>query len=175
MFEWRLNQQNAIVFVLVDAGGTEVSGLGNTFSLEIAKAGGAFVASAGTKAEIGSGWYSYLTTAAEADTVGPVAVRAWHATTIQQNLSYVVLTRSVDGIPFTYTLTDQSTGLPIEGANVWIATDIAIANVVWGGVTDTFGVARDPYGNLPYLDAGTYYIWAQKTGYTFTVDKEVVV
>ena len=59
---WVLDQQNLIVFVLVDSSGAEVSGLGTGFTLEISKAGGAFNASAGVKAEISDGWYSYLCT-----------------------------------------------------------------------------------------------------------------
>lgn len=68
-------------------------------------------------------------------------------------------------IEFTYTATDSGSGLPIPDATVWITTDIAGTNVIWSGVTDTFGVARDVYGNLPWLDAGTYYVWKHKVGY----------
>ena len=65
---WELNQQNRITFVLVDAAYTEVTGLTNTFVLEVSKNAGAFVGSAGTKAEISDGWYTYLATVGEADT-----------------------------------------------------------------------------------------------------------
>ena len=73
-----------------------------------------------------------------------------------------------------YTLTNVSNGNPIEGATVTFATDSAISNVVWSGTTDTFGVARDDSGNLPYLAAGTYYIQSRKAGFTFAVDTETV-
>lgn len=72
---WEPNQQNLITFVMVDTNGSEVSSLGAGFTLELAKAGGAFAASAGTKAEMSDGWYSYLTTTTEADTPGPVSIK----------------------------------------------------------------------------------------------------
>jgi len=171
---WVLNQQNQVTFVLVDSTGTEVAGLGTGFTLEVSKAGGVFAGSAGTKAEISDGWYSYLTTAGEADTIGPVSIRVIHASIIQQNLEYVVQQRTSNVIAFTYTVTVTGLGTPIEGANVWITTDIAGLNTVWTGITDSFGVARSG-GLLPFLDAGTYYFWTQKTGYSFTnPDTEVV-
>lgn len=78
-------------------------------------------------------------------------------------------------INFTYTITDSVTALPIEGVEVWISTDSPAVNIVWKGDTDAFGVARDVNGNLPALDAGTYYFWRQKAGYIFSdPDTEVV-
>lgn len=68
-------------------------------------------------------------------------------------------------ISYTYTVTDSVTTNPIDGAEVWITTDLAGTNVIWAGVTDAFGVARDAAGNLPALDAGTYYFWKQIAGY----------
>jgi len=77
-------------------------------------------------------------------------------------------------IDYTYTVTDSLTGLPVEGAEVWFATDIAFANIVWKGDTDAFGVARDVNNDLPRLDAGTYYIRVQRAGYAAMDDTEVV-
>lgn len=78
-------------------------------------------------------------------------------------------------IAFTYTVTDSVTGLPLDGVQVWFSTDAAGANVVWSGVTDAFGVARDVNLNLPRLNAGTYYVWRQLAGYVFSdPDTEVV-
>ena len=71
-------------------------------------------------------------------------------------------------IEFTYTVTDSVTGLPIEGVEVWFTTDAPGANIVWAGVTNAFGVARDVLDSLPWLDAGTYYVWRQKAGYAFS-------
>lgn len=69
-------------------------------------------------------------------------------------------------VAYTYTVTDSVTGLPIEGVEVWFSTDAAGTNIVWKGDTDAFGVARDVNGNLPQLDAGTYYVFKQYAGYT---------
>lgn len=78
-------------------------------------------------------------------------------------------------VEFTYTVTDSVTGLPIEGVEVWFSTDIAGLNVVWSGNTDVFGIAMDVLGGLPMLDAGTYYVWRQRSGYVFAdPDVEVV-
>lgn len=165
---WKLSQQNLITFVLVDSNGNEVTGLGSGFTLQLSKAGGAFTASAGTKAEIGSGWYKYLATAGEADTVGPVAIKVTHASVIQQNLEYVVEQRTITAVEFTYTVTNSVTSAPLEGVQVWIATDSAGSYVVWAGTTDASGVARDSNSGLPLLDPGTYYFWRQRAGFTFT-------
>jgi len=175
MYLWTRNQQNLITFVLVDVAFTEVLGLGGTYTLAISKNGGAFAPSAGVKAEIGNGWYSYLTTAAEADTVGAVSVMITDALIKQQNLEYVVESRNSNSLEFTYTVTDVGTGLPIEGVQVWFSTDVGGINRVWYGVTDTFGVARDFHSLLPRLDPGTYAVFREKGGYLFAdPDLEVV-
>lgn len=82
---------------------------------------------------------------------------------------------SIGGIEYTYTVTNSVTADPVPGVQVWFATDNAGSNVVWYGLTDVFGVARDGSGDLPALDAGTYYIWRRKAGFDFTnPDTEVV-
>lgn len=172
--DWIPNQANKITFVMVDSNDTEVTGLGSGFTLQLSKNGAAFAGSAGTKAEIGSGWYSYLCTAGEADTVGPVAIKVSGSGAVQQNLEYVVVQRTPAAVAFTYTLTNSVTSAPIEGAAVTIATNSGITNIVWAGTTDTFGVARDVDGDLPYLVPGTYYILSVKAGFSFTVDVETV-
>lgn len=172
---WNPNQRNLITFILADANGDEVEGLDDTFTLVIAKAGGALVAGAGDKAEMGSGWYSYLSTQAEADTPGPVSISATGPGVKQQNLEYVVLERTVTAVPFTYTLTNSVTLLPIEAAKIQLCVNSDGSGVVWTGYTDAFGVARDAAGNLPRLDPGTYYIFRTKQGFTFAdPDIEVV-
>lgn len=172
---WKRGQPNLITFVLVDSNGQEVTGLGTGWTIQISKAGGAFANGAGTKAEIGAGWYSYLATASEADTVGPVAVKITHASIVQQNLEYVVEARVISAVEFTYTVTSSVGGTPIEGVQVWFSTDEAGDHVVWAGVTDSFGIARDLHGNLPRLDAGTYFIRRQRAGFVFDdPDMEVV-
>ena len=172
--EWQLSQQNLITFVMVDAAGNNLPGLGAAFVMVIRKAGGAFNPSAGVKAEIANGWYSYLASAVEADTPGPVSIYVTGVGAAEQNLEYIVETRAVSAIQFTYTVTNIVTGAPIDGVEVWFTTDIAGANIVWSGNSDTFGIARDDDDKLPRLDAGTYYIWRQKAGFTF-VDPDVEV
>jgi hypothetical protein len=171
---WILNQANRIAFVMVDGAGNEVSGLGNGFTLQISKNGAAFAASGGTKAEISNGWYTYLATASEADSVGVVAIMVTGTSAIQQNLEYVVGQRTPNAIQFTYTVTNSLSAVPIEGVEVWFSTNSGFTNIVWKGYTDAFGVARDASNNLPLLDPGVYYIRLQKAGYTFTDDSETV-
>lgn len=68
--------------------------------------------------------------------------------------------------PVTITIRNSLTTFPIDGAKVWISTDLAGANVVWSGATDAFGVARNVLGELPALNNGLYYRWVQDSGYT---------
>lgn len=172
--EWELNQQNLITFVMVDAASIEVAGLGNTFTLEVSKNGAAFVASGGTKAEIGSGWYSYLSTAAEANTPGPVSIRVTGAGSLQQNLEYVVIDRNVLATERTYTVYD-SLGAVLPDVRVEVYTDAAGTQLFNVYNTDTFGVARDMYGDKPRLQAGTWYFYRYKHGYSFNnPDTEVL-
>lgn len=175
-FEWEPGQQNLITFVMIDGSGGEVSGLDGLLTIQISKAGGALAAAGGTQNEIGSGWYSYLSTAAEADTPGPISITVTGVGAVQQNLEYVVKSRNINGVEHTYTVTDSVTMLPIEGVSVNITTDAAGNNVVFAGLTDAFGVLRNiDTDELPLLDPGTYYFWSQKAGYSFVnPDTEVV-
>lgn len=166
MFNLRKSQAQKITFVMLDFTGAELSGIPD-LTVEISKNGGAFAASAGTKAEIGDGWYSYALTAGETDTPGPLSIRATGTGALVQNLAYSVETLIVGAVQFTYTLTDEDSSEPIEGVSVWFSTDSSGANVVWQGETDAFGVARDSSGNLPYLALGSYFVWRSKVGYTF--------
>src|SRR6185503_508863 len=58
-------------------------------------------------------------------------------------------------VDFTYTVRNSRTNTPIEGVQVWFYTEAAATNLIWYGVTDAFGVARDSHYNLPRLDPGT--------------------
>ncbi|HUV95809.1 MAG TPA: hypothetical protein VMX14_13420 [Anaerolineae bacterium] len=69
---------------------------------------------------------------------------------------------AVGAIAFTYTLTDSATGLPIADCLVWACTDSAGANKVTSAYTDDSGQV------VLYLDAGTYYLFRKKSGYSFT-------
>ena len=65
-------------------------------------------------------------------------------------------------ISFPVTINDESSN-PIDGVEVWVSTDSAGASVVAGTLhTSALGVATF------MLDAGTYYLWRQKSGYNFT-------
>jgi hypothetical protein len=133
--------------------------------------------------EIGGGLYSRALTTADEQTYDYYAYAQYTGVAIlDSNYSLQAspnvpncCTHSPGAIEFTYTTTNSVTGLPIEGVEVWIATDIAGTNVIWNGDSDALGVARDNFGNLPWLDAGTVYIFRQKAGFTFVnPDVEIV-
>lgn len=75
-------------------------------------------------------------------------------------------------ISFEYIEYDSGTGLPVDNVAVWISTDNPAdgnpTNVIWSGMTDAFGVARDVLGNKPLLDPGTYFMWRSRPGYSTT-------
>lgn len=59
---------------------------------------------------------------------------------------------------------------PADGADVWISTDAAGTNVIAGTlVTDDFGKVTF------MLDAGTYYVWARRSGMNDVLGEEWVV
>ncbi len=71
-------------------------------------------------------------------------------------------------ITYDYNVSDPD-GTPVDGVYVWVTLDAAGNNIVASAYTDVLGNARF------YLDAGTYYFWANKSGYNFTLpDTEVV-
>lgn len=75
----------------------------------------------------------------------------------------------IGAITFTYTLTSSVNASPIADADVWVTTDSAGSNVIAVGRTNAAGQV------VFYLDAGTVYVWRQKTGWTFAnPDTEVV-
>ena len=65
-------------------------------------------------------------------------------------------------IQHTYTVTDSSDGMPIDGVEVWVSTDAAGVNVIASGYTNSSGIINF------MLDAGTYYFWRKRSGYNFT-------
>lgn len=51
---------------------------------------------------------------------------------------------------------------PVDGAEVWVSTDISGTNVVAGTLT------TDAFGNATFmLDPGDYYLWVQQAGVNF--------
>lgn len=73
-------------------------------------------------------------------------------------------------ITFTYTLTSSVDPFPpIPDADIWVTSDIGGAIVIASGRTDQNGQI------VFYLDAGTVYVWRQKSGWDFTnPDTEVI-
>jgi len=72
-------------------------------------------------------------------------------------------------ITFTYTLTNTVDDEPIEDVEIVVTDDLAGTNMVAYGITDASGEV------VFHLDAGTYYLWRQKSGWNFTnPDTEVV-
>ena len=60
--------------------------------------------------------------------------------------------------------------VPLQDCDVWVTSDEAGTTVVAGTLqTDASGIVTF------YLDAGTYYVWQQKTGYNFTNPDELIV
>lgn len=176
-YQWEPNQVHEIDFVLVDSNNVEAPGLGSTFTLELRKIGGIFIASQGTKAEISNGWYRYTNVVSEADTPGQVSIRVTGTGILQQNLVAVVRDLRPGAVPWSYPVTNSLDSSPLEGVEVWITTDSAGNNVIWVGATDNLGIARDTNGSLPYLDPGPYYFWKQLGGFQddqSTGDLEVV-
>jgi hypothetical protein len=76
---------------------------------------------------------------------------------------------SAGAIAYTYTLTSTVGGTAIAQADVWVTTDEAGNNVVAAGTTSDLGTVTF------YLDAGDYYLWRAKAGYTFTNPTEIEV
>ncbi len=62
-----------------------------------------------------------------------------------------------------FTLTEAGSGEPVANASVWVTADEAGEGaVIVSGYTDTLGVITF------YLDPGTYYFWAEKSGWNFS-------
>jgi hypothetical protein len=61
----------------------------------------------------------------------------------------------------TLTIT-SNTGTPLQDVDVWLTSDIAGTTIVARSLTSPSGLVTFR------LDAGTYYVWKQKSGYTFT-------
>jgi hypothetical protein len=75
----------------------------------------------------------------------------------------------VGAITWTYNVTNTVSGNPIADTDVWITTDIGGVNVIASGKTDQNGDVTF------YLDAGTVYVWRQKSGFNFeNPDTEVI-
>lgn len=74
----------------------------------------------------------------------------------------VTSTPAVSAGSISWPITITVAGLPVDGVDVWISTDIGGSNVVASGFTNASGVVTF------LLDAGTYYAWKTLAGYNFT-------
>lgn len=82
--------------------------------------------------------------------------------TLSDQLDGVGSQAGAGAITWTYTLTEAGTGTPIADADVWVTSDAAGTNVLASGKTSQAGVVTF------FLDAGTVYVWRQKSGWNFT-------
>lgn len=103
----------------------------------------------------------------------PNGYAAGEAGFILGNLS--AATFPVGAIEVTFTVLNSITSQPIDGARVWISTDLAGTNTIWSGTTNAFGIAINVNNEKPFLNAGTYYAWIQDSGYTDTNPTTLVV
>ncbi len=147
------------------------------------------IVTGGSATEIGDGLYRYLLVAGSVDEAAEyIAVFKTADTSVDRRdiaalwvidrnvrASAVIQIYAAGAVEFTYTLTSTEGGNPIANAVIWISTDQPGANVVWRGDTDNSGIARGIDNSKPWLTTGTYYVFAQKSGYSFdNPDTEVV-
>jgi len=121
------------------------------------------------------GYYldSQVSSAGGAADTGAIADAVWsesrsgHTTpgTFGYNLDAQVSLAAITGVgsgAISHEITVNVAGSPEDGVEVWVTTDSSGTNVVAGTlVTDAFGKAEF------MLDAGSYYLWAQKSGANF--------
>jgi hypothetical protein len=136
MYDLILDATNAIPFVMVDASGVEVAGLGGTFTVTVRKNGGSFGASAGAKAELAGGWYLYTATAGECNTAGPLALKITGAGCVQQNLVYRVQS-AISSDVWTYatrtlTSTAAATMAAVDGSTLAITARATYSATISG-------------------------------------------
>jgi len=73
-----------------------------------------------------------------------------------------LLPAGAGAIAWTYTVTNSVTSQPIADVDVWVTSDAAGENVLASGRTDQNGAVTFN------LDAGTVYVWSQKSGFNFS-------
>jgi hypothetical protein len=97
-----------------------------------------------------------------------------HAQTIETDVAAVhvhvaaIPTAGAGAYAAVITLHDSG-GVDIAGASVWISTDVGGSTVIASGTTSDTGTLT------LYLDAATYYLWAQLAGYNFSNPATLVV
>ena len=116
MFKFPYGKPGEIDFVLGDAAGNEVVGLGSSFTLKISVGSSSLALGAGTKSEIGQGVYRYVATIGECSTPGAGMIVITAPGCVQQNLPITIEAPVAGGVPFTYTLTSSIDSSPICSA-----------------------------------------------------------
>jgi hypothetical protein len=171
MTEWQPNSSNTVNFQLVDTSNDPVTGIGAAFMFSlIVPETSVFTDGVGTKSELGLGWYRYVSTPAESATRGEVLVAASGVGTTQQNLTYQIGDVVAGLGSVQHTINVQVGGTNIDGAEVWITSDIAGTKLVAGTLT------TNAQGNVNFwLDGGTYYVWVQAAGRNFTNPTTITV
>ena len=84
--------------------------------------------------------------------------------------TYLGFCSGIGAIEYTYT-TKEADDTPISNVEVWVTTSESDSqtNIIASGVTSDLGIVTF------YLDAGTYYFWHAKGGYTFNNPETEVV
>ena len=170
-----INEAKKITFVMVDTDGTEVAGLGTGFTLQISKNAGAFGASAGTKAEIGSGWYSYVFTATETNTLGPLAIKITGAGAVQQNILHEIVSAATldplqNAVPGSYLAGTAGYALGrIVSASITVVSPMATS----GNITTYAGAGYLTEDGMDLTWTDSEDAWPSSLGVTDTVTVRV--
>ena len=171
MIEWQPNSENELPFQLVDSNIDAVTGLGSTFMVELKLPGASvFYDGSGSKLEMELGWYKYISPAAESVSRGIVAMSASGVGTTQQNMVWQIGDVKSGFGAIAHTVTVEVDGNAINGAEVWITSDEAGANLVAGTVITN----ADGNANF-WLDADTYYVFIRASGQNFTNPTTITV
>ena len=102
-------------------------------------------------------------TAPDNTSIGTILGRVDVATSTRLASSSYAPETGAGGISYTVTVTRQDGATPIEGCAVWVTTDSIGHNIIAGTLY------TNASGNATFLlDAGTYYLWRQATGWNFT-------
>lgn len=125
---------------------------------------GAIASNAITAAKIASNAITAAKIATDAITAAKIAADAIGLSEVASALIDAINAQDAGAgaITFTYTLTSSVDSSVITGADVWATSDSGGNTVVASGTTNASGQV------VFYLDAGTYYIWAEKSGWNFT-------
>ena len=148
------------------------SGAAFTGSVSVLVTGdaGAQGAGGGTVTHEGNGYHSYAPTQAETNYTHVAFTFTGTGAITSTVQVYTELSAAGTGaIEWDYTLTLASVGTPIADANVWVTSDVAGTDVLASGTTDQSGVVTF------FLDAGTVYVFRQRSGFNFVnPDVEIV-